>query len=321
MLRWAQERSGKDVETLVRRFPKYRDWETGRVKPTYRQLKLFARATYTPFGVIVSGSPMEDDLPIADFRAVGDQQVQKPSPHLLDTVYLCQSRQDWYREYASAEEHEPIEFVGSACLDDNPVEVARDISSTLDLRIEDRSEMTNWTLAVRRVADRADAKGILVMISGVVGNDTSRVLDPDEFRGFALSDDLAPLVFVNGADAKAAQIFTLAHELAHVWLGDTGLSDLSFASKASHRTENWCSRVAEELLVILRRVRNVGYSSHENSGGNFYRAHTARVGRRFAYDVIADTLEGRTRYTDAFYLLAISKATTLRNIASALGLR
>ena len=370
-LRWAQERSGKDVETLERRFPKYREWEAGTLKPTYRQLERFARATYTPFGALFSGGPLKDELDIADFRTVGSKQPRKPSPHLLDTVHLCQNRQDWYHEYALEEEHDLVDFVGSASLDDDPAEVARQMSSTLDFRVEDRRDVANWTLAVRRFADRADAKGVLVMISGVVGNNTSRPLDVDEFRGFALSDELAPLVFVNGADAKAAQMFTLVHELAHIWLGNTGLSNTTLKSTASHRTEKWCNQVAAELLVpldalrqqydeneemqrklqrlathfkvsslvVLRRLRDAGYLSANifreayvgelrrhaqarlSSGGNFFRTQMTRIGERFAYDLIADTLSGRTLYTEAFRLLAIKKQQTFDKIKIELGLR
>lgn len=370
-LRWAQERSGKDMETIERCFPKYREWEAGTLKPTYRQLECFAKATYTPFGALFSGGPMKDELDIADFRTVGSGKPRKPSPHLLDAVHLCQNRQDWYHEYALEEEHDPVNFVASASLDDDPAEVARQMSSTLDFRVEDRRDVANWTLAVRRFADRADAKGVLVMISGVVGNNTSRPLNVDEFRGFALSDELAPLVFINGADAKAAQMFTLAHELAHIWLGNTGLSNTTLKSTASHQTEKWCNQVAAELLipldalrqqydeseemqrllqrlathfkvsslVVLRRLRDAGYLSanifgeayvgelrrhaqaRPSSGGNFFRTQMTRIGERFAYDLIADTLSGRTLYTEAFRLLAIKKQATFDKIKTELGLR
>lgn len=370
-LRWAQERSGKDVETLERRFPKYREWEAGTLKPTYRQLERFARATYTPFGVLFSGGPLKDELEIADFRTVGGQQPRKPSPHLLDTVYLCQRRQNWYHEYALEEERDAVDFVASATLDDDPADVARKMSSALDFRVDDRRDVSNWTLAVRRFADRADAKGVLVMISGVVGNNTSRPLDVAEFRGFALSDNLAPLVFVNGADAKAAQMFTLAHELAHIWLGNTGLSNATLTSTAGHRAEKWCNQVAAELLVpadmlleqyredeelktalrrmaahfkvsalvLLRRLRDVGCLSHRafrdaydeermraafprpNPGGNFIRTQMARTGERFSYDLISDTLSGRTLPREAYRLLAIKKQATFDKIKSHHGLR
>lgn len=332
-LRWAQERSGKDVKTLERRFPKYREWEAGTLKPTYRQLEHFARATYTPFGVLFSGGPIKDELDITDYRTVSDKRPRKPSPHLLDTVYLCQRRQGWYHDYALEEEHDPVAFVGSASLDDDPAEVARKMSSTLDFRVDDRSDVANWTLAVRRFADRADAKGVLVMISGVVGNNTSRPLDVEEFRGFALSDDLAPLVFVNGADSKAAQMFTLAHELAHIWLGNTGVSNTTLTTTAGHRTDKWCTQVAAELLwgvgylscSTLRQAYTGETNKHTNvrpsSRRSFFRAQVTRIGERFAYDLIADTLYGRTLYTEAFGLLAIKKQATFDNIKADLGLR
>ncbi len=209
------------------------------------------------------------------------------------------------------------------------------------------------------------------MVSGVVASNTHRTLDADEFRGFALVDSVAPLVFINGADTKAAQIFTVAHELAHIRLGGSALSNPSLGDARGNQVERWCNQVAAEVLVpsasrreklerdeelrdtlarlartykvstlvILRRVFDAGglssddywnafrdelarvgeMSSRSAGGGDFHNSQPSRVSRRFARAVIADTLEGRTLYRDAFRLLGFKKASTFEELGERLG--
>ena len=117
--------------------------------------------------------------------------------------------------------------------------------------------MPTWTEALRHFIEQADALGILVMCSGVVQNNNYRHLDPEEFRGFAMADAQAPLVFINGGDTKAAQMFTLAHELAHIWIGQSAVSDAQASAVPAQATERWCNQVAAEVLVPLANLREI----------------------------------------------------------------
>ncbi len=255
LLRWALDRSGRSVEGLAAKFPRLAAWERGEAEPTLRQLEQFAKATYTPVGFLFLREPPVEEVPIPDFRTLPGAHRDRPSPDLLDTIYLCQQRQEWYREFARTMGEPALGFVGSARIEDDVVATAAAMRRALGFDLEERRQLPTWTEALRRFVEQADALGVLVMVSGVVGSNNRRKLDPQEFRGFALADPLAPLVFVNGADTKAAQMFTLAHELAHVWLGESALSDASPASAPLQRVESWCNRVAAELLVPLAALR------------------------------------------------------------------
>ncbi len=114
LLRWACERSGRLEAALAERFVALPDWLAGTKAPTLRQLEEFARATHTPVGFLFLPEPPQERVPIPDYRTVGSERVRRPSPDLLDTIHLCQQRQDWYRQNALVLGEPPIEFVGSA---------------------------------------------------------------------------------------------------------------------------------------------------------------------------------------------------------------
>lgn len=256
MFRWACERSRIDPESLLHRFPKLELWLQGAAKPTLKQLENFAKATHTPIGYLFLPEPPVERMPIPDFRTVDTRQLHRLSPDLLDTVYICQQRQEWYRDFARSSGNEPLTFVGSVDVNSDVVATAENIRHALGFDVEERRQLPTWGDALRRFIELADTKGVLVMVSGIVGSNTHRKLDPQEFRGFALADNLAPLVFINGSDTKAAQMFTLAHELAHIWLGQSAVSDTQAVQTPEHVVEQWCNQVAAELLVPFSVIRD-----------------------------------------------------------------
>lgn len=201
-------------------------------------------------------------MPLPDFRRMADGGVRKPSPELIDTIHICQRRQRWYREYVVGSRGDTLPFVGAADVGDQPAVVAGQIRTVLKLEVGSRNEAETWEEFLRQFIALAREAGVLVMINGVVGNNTHRLLNPREFRGFAIADPFAPLVFINGADTKSGQIFTLAHELAHIWIGKDGVSnsaadDLPEQLGPDSKVERFCNAVAAEVLVPMAQLSNM----------------------------------------------------------------
>ena len=256
LLRWARERAGLVQEELIGKFKKLPDWENGDLLPTLKQVEAFARTVHVPVGYLFLTAPPEETMPIPDFRTFAGQAVMRPSPNLLDTIYICQQRQSWYRDFVRVTQEPEPGFVGSATVAMPPEVVAAQMRETLGFGLDARQECRTWSDALRLFTRQAEKAGVLVMISGAVMSNNHRSLDITEFRGFALSDPLAPLIFVNGSDTKAAQMFTLAHELAHLWLGASALSNIEAEPPSGFRQEElWCNAVAAEFLAPLNALQ------------------------------------------------------------------
>ena len=116
LLSWARERAGLGTDALAHRFPKLDAWQQGTVKPTLKQIENFAKATHTPVGFLFLQEPPVEEIPIPDFRTIRNKDISRPSPDLLDMIYVCQQRQEWYRDFARSERISPLSFVGSASL-------------------------------------------------------------------------------------------------------------------------------------------------------------------------------------------------------------
>ncbi|OQB99489.1 MAG: hypothetical protein BWX80_03680 [Candidatus Hydrogenedentes bacterium ADurb.Bin101] len=257
ILCWALERSGKTPAAFAKKFPKLEAWLSGALLPTFGQLEAFAKATYTPIGFFFLPEPPDESLPIPDFRTFSNMSVERPSANLLDTLYTMQRRRDWLREVLIEEDASPLDFVGSARLSDPPESIGREMRRMVGLEDGWAAEVRTWTSAVGELRRAIEELGVLVVINGVVGNNTSRKLDVHEFRGFALCDAYAPAIFVNGADFESAKMFTLAHELAHLWIGEEGVSGFEGIVVAGNAVEKFCDKAAAEFLVPAQELHGV----------------------------------------------------------------
>ena len=273
VLRWARDRVGLSQEELAKKIPvsleRVTEWEeTGKI--SIAQADKLAAKTYTPLGYLYLSEPPEEPLPIRDFRTRGDDPPGRPSPNLLDTVYKMQRRQAWMRDNLIEDEEDPLPFIGVCSLRDSYTKVADAMRVALNLADGWAEERPSWRHALSFLRNRLDEVGVMVVFNGVVGNDTSRKLDPNEFQGFALVDEYAPLIFVNNADFIAARIFTLAHEAAHIFIGETGLTVFDRLLPADNETERFCNQVAAEFLVPQRALEK--YWPAARNRDNPYRA-------------------------------------------------
>jgi Zn-dependent peptidase ImmA (M78 family) len=252
VLRWVRERAGLSKEDLADGLglglDKVEDWER-RGALTFGQAERIAKRTHAPLGYLFLREPLRESLPIPDLRTVAGQRASEPSLELLDTLDEAERRQDWYRDYVHAENLVPLDFVESISLDTNHDMAAQSIRDRVGFQTEIRALASTWETALTLQIEQIEESGVLVMRSGIVGANTHRPLFVEEFRGFALADKYAPLIFLNGADGKAAQMFTLAHELVHIWLGESGISNLSKTYAVTQRVESFCNSVAAKVLA------------------------------------------------------------------------
>lgn len=267
LIRWAVDRSGLQLED----FPSaVKGWIDQSQQPTFSMLERFARKAMVPFGYLFLDRPPVEKIPIPDYRTMRDKRVRRPSPNLIDTIQDMQLRQAWMREFLLEEGHTPLPYVNSESTKSSVEEMVGSLRRWLHLDQTWATDHDTWEDALRDLIRRIEKAGILVFVNGVVGNTTNRSLDPEEFRGFVLSDDIAPLIFVNGSDSKAAQMFTLVHELVHIWIGENALNNLVEMQPSSDDVEKFCNRVAAEFLVPAEKLRSV-WPKDVGDGGPFRR--------------------------------------------------
>ena len=252
ILRWAADQRGLSLDALVDLLDKPAKHDCMCAgKFSIAEAEKLAKKTHIPFGYFFLDTP-----PVTAQRGIPDlRQLPNHEPLSIDFFDVLDDvlrKQQWYQEYLQEQGAQPLDFVGkypfSAKL---PAErVAADIQRTLGITDQERKQCKTTGDFFSLLSAKAESIGILVFKNGIVKNNTKRGLSVSEFRGFAIADPLAPVVFINGKDSEAAWIFTLAHEIAHIWLGESGVSDLpANQQKSGNKLEVYCNRVAAELLT------------------------------------------------------------------------
>src|SRR6266850_4952346 len=296
VVKWARDRAGLSQEELAFHLKtvdasQVNAWEQGESFPTISQAEKLAEKLRLPFAILFMNKPPEIKFPIPDLRTVAHASRRKPSLEFFDVVSDALLRQRWYREYQEQRKAPAIPFVGSFRFGDDANTVADDMGRQLGINDRLRNECVTWQQFFVSFVQRAEQSGVLVMRSGVVRHNPTRTLEVEEFRGFAITDNLAPLVFINSRDARAAQIFTLAHELAHVWIGASGVSNPNPKKRTTelpNEIERFCNQIAAQLLIPASGLEAL-WVNQKNASENvraiatYYRVSTM-VALKRAYD-------------------------------------
>ena len=250
---WARTSAGFSREEAASRIGRSEDeiaaWESGQLKPSMAQIRKACDVYKRPLAVFFLPEPPQDFATLRDFRRLPDDMPKEYSPNLRFLVRQTYARQEWLSDFLQAEDHSPLGFVGSARLSDDPLRLAERIRETIGLTPGEIRDCRTRDDALNLWMSRAETNGIFVFQAG---NLRWEKIDVIEARGFALSDRHTPFIFLNAQDAKAAQVFTLAHELIHLWLDESGVSNLRTVAKPTTETdaiEVFCNRVAAEVLV------------------------------------------------------------------------
>lgn len=248
ILTWAITRAGYDLQEFTLKVPNVQKWLDGDKNPTVKQLEDFSKKVYLPFGFLFLEEPPKEDLPIPFFRT-NNTKATKVSVNVYDTILLLQKRQDWLRDYLLENEFPELTFFGKFEKSNDISGIVKDIRKTLNLNESWASDFRTWQEALNYLSEQIENAGIITVFNGIVENNTRRKIPVQECRGFVLADSIAPFMYINNSDSKAAQMFTIVHELAHIWTGHSAGFDFRQLQPADDPVEKICDKVAAEFLV------------------------------------------------------------------------
>ena len=264
VLKWARESARMTEETAAAKVSvkvdRLKEWEAGTSQPTIKQAQTLAKAYNRPFALFFLPEIPRDFQPLQDFRKSGSKSLTTSSIFIIREI---QQKQAWISDVYSENQEEKLDFVGRFSIEDDPQSVAKDILDTLKIN----PALYKTDNPIKEWIDAAESNGIFVSRTSFIHSRLK--LDSEELQGFAIADAHAPFVFVNSDDWNAPQLFTLVHELAHIWIAETGISnevepDLKQKDKF-HPVELFCNEVAANALMPKEIILNFDSASFNNS--------------------------------------------------------
>jgi len=247
IINWAIARAGYNEIDFFSQFPKIKEWMQNGKKLTLKQLEIISNKLHVPFGYLLLKTPPIEKLPIPYFRTINSNK--NINLNVFDTILSIKRRQEWLIEYLDENKFEQLDFIGKFNINDNIEVVIKDIKETIGIEDGWASQFKTWEEALLFLTAKIEELGIIIVFNGVVENNTHRPISVEDCRGFVMVDKLAPFLFVNSSDGKAAQMFTIIHELVHLWLGESAGFENNKLLPANDPIEIFCDKVAAELLV------------------------------------------------------------------------
>lgn len=250
VIEWAIETSGKEPAQANKKFP-IEAWLKEERKPTAKQLVNFSEYTHVPIGYLMLPRIKKEKLPLLDYRTVNSEKLLQPSRELVDVIQDMERKQGWMRDYLQRTNHTTLAYVNSVALNMDPVKVAHVIRETLNLNKNWYINFSNSYEFYTFLKKQVQALGVLVFQDGTALGNTHRALDVQEFRAFSLVDSFAPLIFINAKDSYNGKVFSLIHELVHIFIGENSLYNDSGKNGNFHHEniEKFCNAVTAEIVV------------------------------------------------------------------------
>ena len=256
IIRWARETAGLTLEEAATKLNLHQArgvsavdrlaaLESGDDQPTRSLLTRMAKQYRRPLLTFYMSAPPRKGDRGQDFRTLPVDYSDADEALLDALIRDVKARQSMVRAMLEDEEDtKPLHFVGSMRMSQGVSAVLSSIQETIQIDIAEFRAEDSPSEAFTLLRNRVEAVGIFVLLIGNLGS-YHTAIDLATFRGYALADDIAPFVIINDQDARPAWSFTLLHELVHIWLGQTGVSDL----RAEISIEKFCNDVAGEFLL------------------------------------------------------------------------